>query len=144
MTVLSVLRWLPGKQPVPPARTYVRDEREAPRFSVSRRVSIGPPGQCSTTGTMVNLSATGAAIRIDGPDADIRPPWFNHLTHGDEMWLAGLLGTSLLCWVVTFDDGVLRVHFYRDVALQDQLRGVIGQLAAERRDRGEAAAAACG
>ena len=60
-----------------------RDRRDTERHDVSRPVSIGPPGAPPLPGTVINLSVSGAAIRIDGWDTGARAAWFvPHVAEG--------------------------------------------------------------
>jgi hypothetical protein len=82
-------------------------------------------GDTTIAGTMINVSLTGAAIRIAGSAR-----WLSRLNHGDEMLLAGLFDRGLLCWLVTLDDGVMRIHFPRSDDGQSPLRGAIQEMIA--------------
>ena len=120
MSLLSALLGPSRKEPEQRGWSADREERNARRYAVSLPVHIGPLDDTAIAGTMINVSLTGAAIRIEGSAR-----WLSRLDHGDEMSLAGLLDRGLLCWVVTFDEDVLRVHFYQGRDTADQLREAI-------------------
>ena len=125
MSLLSALLGPSRKQPVQRVWSADREERHARRYAVSVPVCIGPLDDMAVAGTMLNVSLTGAAIRIEGSAR-----WLSRLDHGDEMSLAGLLDRGLLCWVVTLDEDVLRVHFHQGRETADQLREAMQRLTA--------------
>ena len=131
MTFLSALRKFQWRRTAQGGVSPMRDERTARRFDVRVPVLVGPPGGSPSSGIVINLSVGGAAIQIDGGNPYIPPDWSVRLNHGDEILIDGLLDTNLLCWVVTFDDGILRVHFEPDDALRDRLRSLIRTLTTE-------------
>jgi len=117
-------------QSAPLAVPRMRDDRAAERFDVCQSVSIGLPGDVVVTGSVINISVTGAAIRVDGWNTS-RTEWLAGLDQGDELWVEGILPGGLIsCWVVVSDEGLLRVHFSRDEAQRRQLRVAIARLAA--------------
>lgn len=126
MTLLSGLLKYPWKRPAPNVVAPAEDQRGAERFDVRHPVSVGRYGDLAVAGTVINLSISGAAIRIEEADA----AWLARLDQGDDLWLAGLLEHPMSCWVVVVDDHVLRVHFARDAALRHQIREVTGRLLA--------------
>ena len=130
MPLRSTLIGFSWKQPPPLEMSYKDSRRDDERFEVHRAVLIGPPGRLPMTGFAVNLSASGAAIQIDDWDITCREAWLIALNQSDELWLAGLLPDCISCWVVTFDDGVLRVHFSREAGLRHLLREAIERLRA--------------
>jgi hypothetical protein len=121
--MLSALR-LAWRRPAPETISYRWLHRDTERFDVLQPVFVGQPGEPSVAGEVVNISLSGAAIRIAEP----YPAWVTGLNQSDEIWLSGLLRLPVPCWVVLFDDGVLRVHFSRDGTLHQQMREVIGKL----------------
>jgi hypothetical protein len=80
------------------------------RYEASIAVSVGPLGMRPVAGTVINISQGGAAIRINGWQAEIMA-WLTLLNKDDEMRLTGLRAVPMQCWVVAFGDGILRVHF---------------------------------
>ena len=75
----------------------------------------------------MNISITGAAVRVNGWSAAAQETWLTGLDHGDELMLAGLLDVSLSCWVIAVDEGVLRVRFLRDDGLRQRLRVLVAE-----------------
>src|SRR4051794_15721256 len=98
-----------------------QDRRAWPRFPMDQSVSVGPPGEAPVVGTLVNLSLSGAAIRIHHWDA----PWLERLNQSDQLWLAGILDAPFLCRVVVTDKGMVRVHFEDDAGLRRRIQWVI-------------------
>jgi hypothetical protein len=101
------------------------DRRGAQRFDAHQSVSIRRTGLPSVSGSLVNISVTGAAILIPGWSLAAHETWLTRLAHGDEIWLAGLLDPPVSCWVIAVDEGVLRVRFLRDDRLREKLRMLI-------------------
>jgi hypothetical protein len=79
----------------------------------------------------VNISISGAAVRILGWSLAAHETWLTRLSHGDELRLAGLLDDPLLCWVIAVEQGVLRVRFLRDDGLRQKLRVLVAGIAPE-------------
>jgi hypothetical protein len=88
-----------------------------------------PPDKPPVAALMVNVSMSGAAIRVFGWDAPEPEEWPIQPKHGEELEISGLLDVSLSCWVVALDDGVLRVRFLLDETLRPLLRDKIDGLA---------------
>ncbi len=100
-----------------------QDERRgALRHDVQFNVHLRRPGISPVAGSVINISWSGAAIRVHGWNAPTPAAWPTRLSHGDELWITGLLDSPLLCWVVTVDDGVLRVHYTLNEPMRDQLQ----------------------
>jgi hypothetical protein len=129
MPLFSALLKSPQTNSPPPVAPRARDDRAAERFEVCQSVSIGRPGAGLATGSVISLSVTGAAIRVDGWNMS-RAEWLSELEQGDELWVEGLLAVPISCWAVVSDEGLLRVHFSREEAERQQLRGAIARLAA--------------
>ena len=104
------------------------DRRGASRHDVRIEVWLKRRGLVPAAGSIFNLSRTGAAIRIHGWNVPVPSPWPTRLVHGDEIWLTGLFGTPLSCWVIAVNEGVLRVHFSLDDATRDKLHQMIAAL----------------
>jgi hypothetical protein len=102
-----------------------QERRAHPRFAMDQLVTVGPSGEAPVTGTLVNLSLGGAAIRIHHWNA----AWLDRLEQRDQLWLTGLLDAPISCRVVVTDAGTLRVHFEDDAGGRPQLQDVIGRLA---------------
>ncbi len=128
MTLLSAIFGLARKGPAPNRVVRTGDRRGAERFEVGHQVSIGLPGTSPVAGTITNLSVSGAAIHIEGWNGRARAAWLAQLGRGDELWMMGLLGIPMSCWVVSFEGDLLRVHFARDGGLRSRLREVISKL----------------
>jgi hypothetical protein len=101
------------------------DRRGAPRYDVYFEVWLRRTGLAPVAGAVINISESGAAIRVHGWNVPVPSAWPTRLNHGDELWLAGLLGIPLSCWIIGVNDGVLRVHFSLNEAMRYQLREVI-------------------
>ena len=99
-----------------------RDRRSAPRHDVEQAVVLSRSGLAPVAGLLVNISRSGAAIRIHGLHVPVPGPWPTRLRNGDEIWLSGLLDDPISCWVVAVGDGLLRVHFSLDETMQLQMR----------------------
>ena len=128
MTVLSSIFGVSQNRLGPPLIFYARDDRDAVRHDANIPVSIQPRGMPPVAGTVIDISVGGAAIRIHRMNN--AATWLFHLDQSDELGLTGLLADPMSCWVVTFDDDVLRVHFPPNGAVRHQLRGVIERLTA--------------
>ena len=107
---------------VPGARPAL-DRRGATRFDVDVEVTLSARGRIPMTALVFNLSRSGAAIRIHGVHVPVPEPWPVRLKHGDELWVAGVVDDPIFCWVVTTENGVLRVHF----ALEDDMLAKLRQ-----------------
>jgi PilZ domain len=129
MTLLSAIFRIPRNPRDSPSERYARDERDAVRHDANIPVTIQARGMPPVTGSVINISVRGAAIRIE------HATWLFHLSQGDELGLTGVLDLPVSCWVVVFDEEVLRVHFAPDDEVREQLRMVIGLLAAPRNKR---------
>lgn len=128
MSLFSELFKSPQIQSAPPTVPRMRDDRGAERFDVCQSVFIGRPGATGVTGSLISISLTGAAIRVDEWNT-ARAEWLAGLDQGDDLWLVGLLAVPISCWVVVSDEGLLRVHFSRDEAQRRHLRETIARLA---------------
>jgi hypothetical protein len=113
-----------------------RDQADAPdrrgeeRYEAYHPVSVSLPGPLPpVAGTVINLSLSGAAVRIPGWAARAPAEWLTRLDRGDELRLAGLVEVSVSCLVIAVDGGVLRVRFSGDEAMRGRLREVIDSLA---------------
>jgi hypothetical protein len=104
------------------------ERRAAPRYDIHIDAWLKRHGLAPAAGTVINLSVSGAAIRVHGWNVPEPSPWPTRLHHGDELWVTGLLDTPLSCWVITVDDGLLRVHFSANEAMRNQLHGIIAAL----------------
>ena len=129
MTLLSSMLGLSRRRSARNAAAFARDRRDAERFDVNHDVTIGMPGTAPLPGTVINISVSGAAIRIAGWNSRARAAGLVRLNRGDELWIVGMLRIPMSCWVVSFDANVLRVHFARGGAQRHQLRELIGKLA---------------
>ena len=101
------------------------ERRAAPRYDVHIDVWLRRRGLAPVAGSVVNISASGAAIRVHGWNVPEPSPWPTRLNHGDEMWVIGLLDTALSCWAIAVNNGLLRVHFSLDDASRHQLCDMI-------------------
>jgi hypothetical protein len=101
------------------------DRRGDERYPAYQPVTIRQPGMSPVTGTLVNVSLGGAAIRFHGWVADVPEDWLTRLKPGDELQVDGLVGAQMFCRTVTADAGVLRVQFGRDDALRHKLRSMV-------------------
>jgi hypothetical protein len=128
VTLISAIFGLPRKRSAPNGAVYTWDRRGAERFEVGHQIAIGLPGTSPVAGTIINISVGGAAIRIEGWNARARAVWLAELSRGDELWMVGLLGIPISCWVVVFEGDLLRVHFPRGGSLRSLLREVIMRL----------------
>jgi len=118
---LADLNWKRGASNLTPEAP---ERRADERYDVSHPVAVGRPDAISIRGTLINLSLGGAAIRVH----DWNGPWLAGLEQRDEMWLDGLTPTPVVCWIVVFDDDVLRVHFSPDELSRRRIQRAIDQL----------------
>jgi PilZ domain len=100
----------------------VPDRRDAPRFDVDHAVLVRREGLVPVAGTLINLSRSGAAIRIHGWHVPVPGAWPVRLKHGDEVELGDLLDEPVPCWVIAVEEGVLRVRFLVGEATRTKLR----------------------
>lgn len=111
---------MPRAQPDRP----MPERRAAPRVRLVRNVLIRRRGEIPTPGTLIDLSETGAAVRIE-PHTDIfEGVWPFKLANGDDIWLTALLEDPVECWVVAVYRDVLRIRFARDDGLRIRLRAL--------------------
>jgi hypothetical protein len=122
-TLLNWMRQEPGGQAAASeAAMSSRDRRRAARHDLDLAVTLSRAGIAPVAALMVNISRSGAAIRIHGLHVPVPGPWPTRLRNGDEIWVSGLLDEPVSCWVVAVSDGVLRVHFQLDEPMRLQLR----------------------
>jgi hypothetical protein len=102
------------------------DRRAARRYDKNRPVTIVRDLCLSAQSFIVNISLTGAAIRVySGWYIPETVDWVTKLKSGDDIWLSDLLPEPVFCWVVALDDGVVRVRFSLTEAARSQLRQLI-------------------
>jgi hypothetical protein len=101
------------------------EQRGAPRRSVERNLLIRRRGEVPAAGRLMNVSETGAAVRIRSPKDLTTGLWPYELSNGDDVWLTELVGDPVSCWVVAVDHDVLRVRFAPDDAIRAQIRALI-------------------
>ena len=75
----------------------------------------------------MNISETGAAVRLDPLPHMAAACWAYYLSNGDNVWLSGLLDDPVGCWVIAVDQDVLRVRFDQDDVVRRQVRALIKQ-----------------
>jgi len=113
-----------------PAQAVPRDRMEqerrgASRIKVERNVLIRRRGEIPTPGTLMNISETGAAVRIEPLPDIFEGVWPFHLANGDDIWLTELLKDPLEAWVIGVNRDVLRVRFVQDERLRQSLRVLV-------------------
>lgn len=128
MSLLSAFFGLQRKESAPNGAVHTWDRRDAERYEVGHQISIGLPGTSPVAGTIINISVSGAAIRIEGWNGRARAVWLAQLSRGDELWMVGLVGIPISCWLVVLEGDLLRVHFARGGTLRSRLREVILRL----------------
>jgi len=101
------------------------DRRGAPRSRVERHVLIRRRGEIPTPGTLMNISETGAAVRIEPLPDIFEGVWPFHLVNGDDIWLTELLKEPVEAWVIGVNRDILRVRFVQDERLRQGLRVLI-------------------
>jgi hypothetical protein len=102
------------------------DRRTARRYDENRPVTIVRDLCLHAQSFIVNISLTGAAIRVySGWYVPETVDWVTKLKSGDDIWLSDLLTEPVFCWVVALEDGVLRVRFSLTEAARSQLRQLI-------------------
>ena len=101
------------------------DRRADERFEMCIPVSIGPICSPGMSGLVMNVSMTGAAVRIIAP-GDAPRAWLARLDQGDELWITDLLAAPIPCFVVVFEDDILRVHFADAVDLSELIKNFAG------------------
>jgi PilZ domain len=103
------------------------ERRAATRYRLVKPVGICASGAgLGTLVTMMNVSLTGAAVRI--PEKALNG-WLLELSQGDEVSLSGLVSIPVDCWVVALDRDMLRVRFLPTPVVELQLQDLIGHLA---------------
>ena len=119
--------WRPRtKSPDSGATADLDDRRAARRYDENRPVTIVRDLCLPAQSFIVNISLTGAAIRVySGWYVPEMVGWVTKLKSGDDIWLSDLLTEPVFCWVVALDDGVLRVRFSLTEAARSQLRQLI-------------------
>jgi hypothetical protein len=127
-----MLKWLRASQSSPTGAPPAggSGQRQAPRHDAQIEIWLRRRGLAPNAAMVMNISRSGAAIRIHGWNVPVPSPWPTRLKHGDEVWLVGLLSAPISCWVVTVDDGVLRVRFELDDQMREQLHTLIESLPA--------------
>jgi hypothetical protein len=130
-----LLSWFRKRQ-VAPAGFFgtiseAAERRGAVRHDVQFDVLLRRDGIAPVMGAVINISRSGAAIRIHGWNPPVPAAWPTRLNHGDEVWLVGLFDLPLFCWVIAVDENVLRVHF----SLDDRMRRQLGEMIAALPDR---------
>jgi hypothetical protein len=103
----------------------VREQRGAPRQNLERDVLIRRRGDLPVPGQLMNVSETGAAVRIRPPAQPATGVWPFYLSNGDEVWLTGLIDDPVTCWVIAVDHDVLRLRFAHDSAIRPHIRALI-------------------
>ena len=98
------------------------ERRGLPRSKVERNVLIRRRGEIPTPGTLINISETGAAVRIEPLPDIFEGVWPFHLANGDDIWLTELLSDPLEAWVIGVNRDILRVRFVLDDRLRQGLR----------------------
>jgi hypothetical protein len=111
----------------PPAALPVdnRERRRAPRYAVHRTIWLRRSRLLPASGSLLDISASGAAIRITIQNREDSALWPLHLTNGDEIQISGLLDDPVACWIVAVDEDRLRVRFSLDEPMRDLLRQAI-------------------
>ena len=109
------------------------DQRGAPRFAARRALWLAQPTFPRVPGELVNLSMTGASVRISasiGGENDYFRSHYHrvHRRRGDELFISGLLAKPVCCWIVAADDDILRVHLMLTPEQRDELRVQIARL----------------
>jgi hypothetical protein len=92
------------------------ERRGAVRYDTDRAVAVRRWGGAAVKGRLLNISRTGAAIRLD-PGFRIAP--------GNDVLVSGLLDAPITAWVVACDQNLLRLRFAQDEATRAVLRDVI-------------------
>ena len=114
-------------QTIPAAQHVAQERRGAPRFALQWKLLIRRRGAVPAAATLINISASGAAIRIE-PILDVdAEQWPYLLANGDEIWLSGLLNDPVDCWVIGVERDVLRVRFVQDDLVYRQISAFIKQ-----------------
>src|SRR5579864_6155938 len=95
---------------LPPAQ----ERCAAPRFAIERDVWVRRRGQLPAAAALINISKSGAAVRLRRVAIAIGMTWAFCLRSGDEVHLSGLIDDPVACWVVAENENVLRVRFLLD------------------------------
>ncbi len=103
----------------------LREQRGAPRHNLERDVLIRRRGELARAGKLMNISETGAAVRVQPPTDLATGLWPYNLSNGDDVWLTELLDDPVSCWVIGVNHDVLRVRFAHDDTIRPQIRALI-------------------
>jgi hypothetical protein len=130
---MMLRKWLHDRN-IQPLRLLGRrrrqpDRRGAPRYDVQLSVGLRRQGLAPIAGSVINLSRTGAAVRVHGWNVPVPAAWPTRLGHGDELWLTGLLDAPVSCWVISVDEAVVRVRFSLGDSSRAQLDELLHRLA---------------
>ena len=129
MGLLTDLLTRPFRRQVKDAPAPIQNRRGSERIETTIPVSLRKLEMPPFAGSLINISMTGAAISLHGWNVPVPVPWPTELLHGDELALTGLLIVPLNAWVVSVDEGVMRVRFLLDSTVRAQLHQMITNLA---------------
>ena len=90
------------------------DRRQTGRIAIDMVVSVVARGGAAFQGRLVDLSQTGAAVRVVA-----------ELPTGQEVVVEGVVGDPLPARVVDWTDGLARLQFRHDDATQSAVAGFI-------------------
>ena len=108
-----------------------QERRAAPRYSIERDVWVRHRGHLPAAATLINISKSGAAVRLRRVAIAIGMSWAFCLRSGDEVHLSGLIDDPVACWVVAEDDDVLRVRFLLDNATRVAVNSLVARLSGD-------------
>lgn len=121
-------RWLFARRPSDPELIAGADGRKAPRYELTRPVSVLHVNVGTASGVTINISRSGTAVRIDkgsgavGGSAD--------LSTLQEVSLQGLVEDPVDCLVVAYGEQILRLRFMAKPHADAQIAHLIEHLAA--------------
>lgn len=88
-------------------------------------------GHLPAAATLINISKSGAAVRLRRAATAIGMTWAFCLRSGDEVHLSGLIDDPVACWVVAEDDNVVRVRFLLDDGTRVAVNKLVARLSGE-------------
>jgi hypothetical protein len=109
----------------------MQERRVAPRYAMERDVWVRHRRHLPAAATLINISYSGAAVRLRRVARVIGMTWVFCLRSGDEVHLSGLIDDPVACWVVAEDGDVLRVRFLPDDGTRPAMDDLVARLAGE-------------
>jgi len=108
-----------------------QDRRGAPRYAIERDVWVRRRGQLPAAAALINISKSGAAVRLRRVATAFGMTWAFCLRSGDEVHLSGLIDDPVACWVVAEDGDVLRVRFLLDDGTRAAVNNLVARLSGD-------------